>query len=98
MGLVLVSSVEGIKSLISILGPDDESSKVTSRGKEEDVQTVDVEDVNTRKVAERFKKGSLLFVDDQWSFSLDVSPVARFSFSGSNLLGILDFLDISISF
>jgi len=98
LGLVLVSSVEGIKFLISILGPDDKSSKVASRGKEKDVQTVNVKDVNTRKVAERSEKGSLLFINDQGSFSLDVSPVASFSFSGSELLRILDLFNISISF
>jgi len=98
LGLVLVSSVEGIKFLISILGPDDKSSKVASRGKEKDVQTVNVKDVNTRKVAERSEKGSLLFINDQGSFSLDVSPVASFSFTGSDLLGISNFFNISISF
>lgn len=98
LGLVLVSSIKRIKFFVSILGPDDESSEMTSRGKEKDVQTVNIKDVNTRKVTERFEKGSLLFINDQRSFSLNVSPVARFSFSSSELLGILDLFNISISF
>jgi len=97
LGLGLVSSVESIKSFISILSPDNESSEMTTRGEMKNVQAVNVEDINTGKVAESSEEGSLLFVDDQGTFSLDVSPVSGFSFAGSNLLGILDFLDISIS-
>jgi len=94
----LVSSVEGIKLLIGILGPDDESAKMTTGSKEEDVQAVNIENVNTGKVAEGSEESTFLFVDDQRTFSLDVSPVSGFSFSGSDFLGVLHFLDIGISF
>jgi len=96
--LLLVGSIESVKFLISILSPDNEAAEMTTRGKEKDVQTVDVKDINTRKVTERSKKGTLLFINDQWAFSLDVSPVSGFAFSGSDLLGILDFFNISKSF
>jgi len=96
--LFFVSTIERVELFISILGPDDESSKMTTRGEEKNVQAMDAEDLDTGKVAEGSEEGSLLFVDDQRSFSLDVSPVSGFSFSSSDLLGILDFLDICICF
>jgi len=94
----LISSVEGIEFLISILGPDDEASEMTTGGKEKDVQAVNAKNVNAGKVAERSEEGSLLFVDNQRSLSLNISPVTGFSFTSSDLLGILNFLNISISF
>lgn len=94
----LIGSVESIKFLIGILGPDDKATKMATRGKEENVQAVNIKDVNAGKVAEGSEKGTLLLVDDQRSFSLDVSPVSGFSFSCSDFLGVLHFLDISISF
>jgi len=98
LGLFLVSSIERVKLFISILCPDDESSEMTTRGKKKNVQAVDTEDFNTRKVAEGSEKSSLLFVDNKGSFSLDISPVSSFSFTGSDLLGVFNFFDISVSF
>jgi len=59
--LVLVSSIESIKFFVSVLSPDHKTSKVTTRSKEKDIQTVHVENINARKVAERMKEVSLFF-------------------------------------
>jgi len=96
--LILISSIERVELFISILCPDNESSEMTTRSKKKDVQAVDIEDFNTREIAEGSEECTLLFVDNQRSFSLDISPVSCFSFSCSNLLGVLDFFDIAISF
>jgi len=98
LGLGLVGSIESIKFFISVLGPDNESSKMATGGKEKNVQAVNGKDVNTRKVAEGSEESAFLFVDDQRSLSLNVSPVSGLAFSGSDLLSVLDLLNIGISF
>jgi len=98
LGLFSVSSIKRIEFFISVLSPDDESSEMATRCKEKDVQAVDIKGFNTGEIAESAKKCPLLFVDDQRPFSLDVSPVSCLTFSCSDLLGVLDFLDISVGF
>jgi len=98
LGLLSVSSIQRIELFIGILSPDDETSEMATRGKQKDVQTVNIKEFNTGKIAESSKKGSLLSIDNQRAFSLHVSPVSCLTFSCSDLLGVLDFLDISVGF
>lgn len=93
-GLFGEGSVKRIQLLKGILGPDDKSSKMTSRGELQQIQTVDAGQFNTRDVSEGLDEGGLLVVDDQRSSLLGVSSVSQFSFASSDFLGVLDFLNV----
>lgn len=95
-GLLAVGSVELVEFLESGLGPDNESAKMTTRSQKENVQAVDAEKINSGKIAESMGDRGLLVVDDQWSLSLNITPVTALSLSSADDLAILDFLNISI--
>lgn len=83
-----VGSENGIESLEGVLGENEESSEMSTWGKLEDVESMDVASVNTWQVS----SGSLQFVvslvvDDQWSLSQDVSGVSQFTLTGSGVSG-----------
>jgi len=96
-GSLGVSSVNGVQLLKSILGPDDKSSKMTSRSKLQQVQSVDTGQLDSRDVSEGLDEGGLLVEDDQGSSLLGVSSVSQFSFASSDFLGVLDLLNVSES-
>lgn len=96
-GGLLVGSVEVVQSLKSTTGPDDESANVTSGSEEEEVETVDVDELDSGDVSERLNHWGLLVVDDQGASSLDVSSVSELTLSASDLAGILGLLDIGES-
>lgn len=62
---------------------------MTSRSEGEEVETVDVDEFNSRDVSERLNHWGLLVVDDQGASSLDISSVSELSLSASDLAGIL---------
>jgi hypothetical protein len=72
------------------LSEDTESSEVTTRGKLEDIESVDVADINTWQVP-----GSLLNVlggirvDDEWALLHDIPRVSVFSLTSSGSFGFL---------
>lgn len=95
-GGLLVGSVEVVQSLKSTTGPDDESANVTSGSEEEEVETVDVDELNSGDVSERLNHWGLLVVDDQGASSLDVSSVSELTLSASDLAGILGLFNIGV--
>jgi len=97
-GFLAVSSVELVKFLECGLSPDDESAEVTTGSQTKNVEAIDAENINTRKVTEGAYNRCLFVVDNQWTSSLNVSPVAALSLSSADLLAVFHFLHISISF
>ena len=75
--------------------PDDESSDVSSGGELEEIESADVNSLNTGDVSQGSDKRNVLStVDDKWSSSGSVSSVSEFTETSSNLDGVGNFLDI----
>lgn len=90
-----VGSEDVVEFLEGTLGPYDESSNVTSGGQLEKVESADVSDLNSGNVSQSLDEGNISStVDNQRSSSGSVSSVSELSFSGSDLDGVNDLLDI----
>lgn len=93
-----VVAEDTVKSLEGVLGPDDESAEVATRGELEEVKSVNVDEVDAGEVS----GGSLhvlvlLTVNDQGSASEDVSGVSEFTLASSDLLGVSGSLHVLTS-
>lgn len=87
-----------VQLLEGSLSPDDESSDVSSWGKLEEIKSADVSNFNSGDVSKSFNEGDVsTTVNDQRSSSGSVSSVSELSFSGSNLDGVDNLLNISPS-
>lgn len=90
-----VGSEDIVEFLEGTFGPDDESADVASGGQLEEVESADVSDFDSGDVSQGLDEGNIgTAVDDQGSSSGSVSSVSVFSFSGSDLDGVNDLLDI----
>lgn len=95
--LFSVGSEQVIKGIESTLGPDDESSELTTRSQLEEVHSVDVAEINSGDVSEGLNHlGVIIGIDEQGSSSLNESSVSHFSFTGSQFLALNDSDDIII--
>lgn len=93
--LVSVASENGRKGLEGIGGENDESSKMSTWGKLENVKSMNITDINTWEISSGILDGlRLLGVDNEWSLSHDVSRVSVFANSGSDLLGLSDLVKV----
>jgi len=81
----------------SRLGPDDESTEVTSGSEGEEVEGTNVGSLDSGNVAESLDETLVLSVDDEGTTSLTVLAVTGFSGTGANLLRSDDLGDISVS-
>lgn len=82
------SSEDGIKSVESSRSVDNESSKVTTRGKLEEVKSVDVASINSRQVSSVLGNVSIsIVVDNQRSSSESESGVSHLALTVSHGLG-----------
>ena len=81
-GFLIVGSENGIELFECILGVDDESTKMTTWGKLEDVKSVNVTDINSWNISSCSLDilGSLR-VHNKWSLSHDVSGMSIFTLS-----------------
>jgi len=91
------SVVELIQFGEGILGPDDESSNVTSGSKLKKVQSVDVDEFDSGKISKSINEFALFRVDNEGSSSGNVSAISDFSVSTSNRSRRFGFEDIVIS-
>lgn len=92
-----MSSPDFVEGFEGILGPDDESSDVTSRGQSEEVQSSDGAEFDSGNVSEGLSHGRGLSVDNQGSDSSSPSAVSGLSLSSSSASAILDLLAIFVS-
>jgi hypothetical protein len=77
--------------LLSVLGEDDESSEVTTRGELEEVKSVDVAGINTGEVAGGvLNETVLLTVDDQGTSAEAETGVSELTLASAELLGGAD--------
>mmetsp|Transcript_24306 Transcript_24306/g.23918 ORF Transcript_24306/g.23918 Transcript_24306/m.23918 type:complete len:230 (-) Transcript_24306:249-938(-) len=82
----------------SILGPDDESSEVTSRSELEKVESVDTAGIHSWEVlGHPSDKVVLISIDDEGTLPHDISRVPHLSMSGSHLPGVSGPLQFLIS-
>lgn len=90
VSVVLVEGSEGA------LSPDDEASEMASRSELEEVESGNSDGFDSRDIAEGTSEVSLLSVDDKGTASLYIASVSQLSLSGTDLLGILDVLDVLV--
>jgi len=86
-----------VERLEGILGPDDKSSDVTTRGQSQQVQSSNSAELNSRNVSEGLLHGSSLGVDNQGSNSSSPSSVSGLTLSLSLASVFLDLLAIFVS-
>ncbi len=95
--LALVDAVQGLESS---RGPDDEATKMATRGELEEVESVDRAGLNAGDVAEAVDQllaVNLGVVDNQGPTSLAVATATKLTLTGTELLGALDTLDLRTS-
>lgn len=87
-------SVEGLDGR---LGPDAESTEVTSRSQMSDVKSVDIQEVDSRNISDSSLEGlAVVITNDERTSSVLESSVSELSLTSSELLGISDSQDILI--
>lgn len=90
-GLLSVGTEDLVKSLKGVLGEDDESTEMTTRGELEEVKSVDVAGVDTGEVAGGvLDEVVLLTVDDQGTLTEAEAGVSELTLTGAHLLGGAD--------
>lgn len=92
--------VEGAEDLVKesegTLGPDHEPTKVPTGRELKEVQAVNVDELNTRDVAERLNNAVVLVVDHERTAALTVTAVAQFTLAGTELARVGDLGDVSV--
>lgn len=84
-----------VEGLEGVLGPDDESSEVATRGELEEVKSVDVDEVDAGEVSGgSLDRLVLLTVDDQGAASEDIAGVSHLALADSNSLGVSGSLEV----
>ena len=95
------SLVEGSEDLVeeaeSSLGPDNESSEVSSGGELEEIEPSNVNELDSGDVSESLDDSVVLVVDDQGSSSHSVPSSSHLSLSSSDLPGVGDLDDVGVS-
>lgn len=90
-GALSVGTEEAIELFESILGEDDESSEVTTRGELEEVDPGDVADINTGEVAgSLLDHGVLITVDDKGSLADGEASITEFTLASTEFLTVAD--------
>ena len=90
LGQLGVGSVDGIKLFEGRLGPDNQTSQMSSRSDLQKIQTLHVKKTDTRDVTEGADDSVVFAVDDQRTELLLVTTVAHLSLSGAVSLGGTD--------
>lgn len=90
------SSENFIKELEGIFCPDNESAKMTTWCELEEVESPDIDELDTRKVTEGLDDAIVLVIDDEGTTALTVSAVAHLTLASTKLARVADFGDISI--
>jgi len=98
--LVDGSLIEGTKDLIEkaegILSPDNKSTKVTTRGELEQVQSANIDHLNAREVPECLDDTIVLVVHNERATTLAVPTTPDLSFSGSRFPRVGDLCNIIV--
>lgn len=90
-------SPDAVELVESILGPDDETSHVSSRGELQQVEAFNLASFDTRKIAESLGDTIVRVVDNERTTTLDVTTVTEFTLTTSQFLGVLGLFGVSQS-
>jgi len=97
LGSDSVATEEFIKGLEGRFSPDDESSKVTTRGELSKVKSVNVSDFNTGDVSNGSEESDVFIaVDKERASSKVVSLVSEFTLTSSDGLGVGNSFNIGV--
>ena len=89
-----VLTVDGIEGLEGALGPDAETSHVSTGSELEKVETIDAAKLDTGKVAEGLFDAIVVGVNDKRTTTEGVATVAHLTLTGTDLLGVGSLLDV----
>jgi hypothetical protein len=95
-GNLVEGAVDLIKESEGRLSPDDEAAKVATRCKLEEVQSSNIDQLDTRQVAECLHQALVLTVDNKGSTALTVATVAELTLTSAKLAGSGDFDNIIV--
>ena len=95
-GRLVEGTVDFVKDLEGTLSPDDEATKVSARRELEDVQAPDVDDLDTRDVAEGLDDTVILIVDNKRTTALAVTAVPELALTGAELARVGDLDDVGV--
>ena len=97
LGGTVGSSIDVVESSDGAFSPDAESAEVTSRSEVSDVESVNVQEVNSRDVSDGSGKGlALVVTDNEWTSSVLESSVSELTLSSSDPLGESDSVDVLV--
>lgn len=88
---------DGVQLGESRLGPDDESTNVSTWGQLQQTKGGDVSSLDTWDVSEGLDQTVVLTVDNQWTTSLDVTSASELTLTSSELLGLDDLDNVGVS-
>ena len=89
-----VGAEDRVELAESTLGPDDQTSNMSTRGELQQVETIDGNSRDTRNVAEGLLDSTFGVVDNKRSLLLLMTAVTGLSFTGTDVLGVVDLLDV----
>jgi len=92
----LVGSIQAVELLESGFGPDDEASEMSSGSELEKVQSMNIQEIDTRDVTKGLYERSIFFKDDQWSSPFDIASVPHFTPTSTDLLRVNDLLNVGV--
>lgn len=93
-----VSSEDVVEVSESILGEDNESSKMTTWGELEQVKSVNAASVNTWEVSgSSLQEGVLISVNNEWTFSQNEARVSHLVLTSTGSLSGADSVEITFS-
>lgn len=89
-------TVELIKELKGTLGPDDETTEVTTGSELKEVEPADIDELDTGEVTEGTGQTIVLVVDNEGTTALTVTTVTKLTLTGTDLAGRGDLEDIIV--
>ena len=95
--LLVKSAKDIIEEGKGTLSPDNESAEVSTRGELEQVQSPDVDELDTGEVAEGLDDTVILVIDNEGTTALTVAAVPQLALSSTELARVGDLDDIGVS-
>jgi hypothetical protein len=91
-----VGTVELIQKRDGTLGPDDETTQVSTGSELQQVETTDVDELKTGQVAESLDNTVILVVDNERTTALTMTAVSELTLTGTDLAGVGDLDNIRV--
>jgi hypothetical protein len=98
--LVYSSLIKGAKDIVKeserSLSPDDKAADMSTRCELEKIETTDIDELDTRQVAECLHDATVFIVDYERTAALAMATVAQLSLTGAKLARVGDLYDVAV--